>query len=137
MKTSKVKSVENVKEWSNGNGTVYYHNLVMENGDKINLGKKSQLSAGVELNYEIVDQDGTSEFHKAKTVNPEQGNFNQSYGNNKGSDNKDLQILFSVCLKAATDLYSSHSMQIPNAQELVSYAEELTKSSLKSLEDLK
>ena len=64
---SKVKAIQSVKEWAGNNGTVYYHNLEMENGDKINIGKKKQLAVGDELSYEITDQDGASEYHKAKT----------------------------------------------------------------------
>lgn len=71
MKTSKVKEVTNVKEWAGSNGTVYYHNLIMENGDKINIGKKKQLNVGDELTWELTEQDGSSEYPKAKTVNPE------------------------------------------------------------------
>jgi len=71
MEKQKVKIIQSVKEWGGQNGTVYYHNLEMENGDKINIGKKKQLSIGDELEYEIVDQDGTSEYHKAKTPKPE------------------------------------------------------------------
>ena len=71
MQKSKVEKVESVKEWGGSNGTVYYHNLVMENGDKINIGKKKQLAIGEELTYEIVEQDGNSEYHKAKTPKPE------------------------------------------------------------------
>ena len=64
---SKIKVIQSVKEWAGNNGTVYYHNLEMENGDKINIGKKKQLSVGDELSYELTGQDGTSEYPKAKT----------------------------------------------------------------------
>ena len=71
MAKSKVSKIESCKEWAGNNGTVYYHNLEMENGDKINIGKKKKLSIGEELEYEIVDQDGDSEYHKAKTPKPQ------------------------------------------------------------------
>ena len=71
MKTSKVKVVSEVKTWGEGDRKTYYHNLEMENGDKINIGKKKELTPGVELNYEIIGDLGQHEFTKAKSVNPE------------------------------------------------------------------
>lgn len=71
----KVKEVKSIKEWSNDKGTVYYHNLVMENGDKINIGKRKKLSIGDQIDYEIIgDKDGNGnyqqEYPKAKTIQP-------------------------------------------------------------------
>lgn len=79
MQKSKVEKVESCKPFTNNYGTTYYHNLVMENGDKINIGKKKQLAIGEELTYEIVEQDGNSEYVKAKTPKPQQ---TQSGGKN-------------------------------------------------------
>ena len=64
IKTSKIKTVVQCKfHQSSGN---YYHNLEMENGDKINIGKKKQQSVGWELTYEIVDEG--QEYNKAKSA---------------------------------------------------------------------
>lgn len=68
--TSKIQSVDSVKEWSGQHGTTYYHNLTMENGDKINIGKKSQVQVGWELDYDIVEHTGT--YNKAKSVKREE-----------------------------------------------------------------
>jgi len=83
MAKSKVVKIESVKPWTGSNGTVHYHNLEMDNGDKINIGKKKELSIGDELSYEIVEQDGSSEYHKAKTLM--ENNFN-SGGKGKSDD---------------------------------------------------
>ena len=70
---SKVASVENVQgDGQRWNGT-YYHHLVMENGDKIDIGKKKVLDVGDELDYEVVEVD-QHEYSKAKAYNPD---FNQ------------------------------------------------------------
>lgn len=61
---SKVKVIQQVKEWAGNNGTVYYHNVEMENSDKINIGRKKQLEIGDELSYEIIDSG--QEYNKAK-----------------------------------------------------------------------
>jgi hypothetical protein len=71
MKTSKVKAITECKEYTNDYGTTYYHNIEMENGDKLNIGKKKKLSIGTELTYEFVGDLGQHEYTKAKTVNPE------------------------------------------------------------------
>lgn len=68
MKKSKIKNIESIKPHTNDYGTTHYHNLELENGEKINIGKKKELQVGWEVIYEIVDQDGKSEYVKAKSV---------------------------------------------------------------------
>jgi len=84
MTKSKVEKIVEIKPWTGSNGTVHYHSLVMDNGDKINIGKKKELAIGEELCYEIVDSG--QEYNKAKTINPE---FQQG---NKGGGNKEDYI---------------------------------------------
>mgnify|MGYP000194533268 CR=1 FL=1 len=105
MTTSKVKRVESIKEWGQGDRLTMYHNLEMENGDKINIGKKSKLEVGSELNYEIFDT--SQEFNKAKNVNPEFQQGGQQQAPRQNNDKTSDQILWSVCLKEATALYST------------------------------
>lgn len=64
--TSKIKTVVSSKPHTGANGTTIYHNLEMENGDKINIGKKKLQSVGWELTYEIVDEG--QEYNKAKSA---------------------------------------------------------------------
>lgn len=73
MKTSKVKAVNQVKPWNGSNGTVFYCQCEMENGDKIEIGKKKEVQLGWDLTYEIVDT--SQEYNKAKAVQPESGGF--------------------------------------------------------------
>ena len=79
MKTSKIKTIAECKPWTGEKGTVYYHNLAMENGDKINIGKKKELSVGEELHYEIIGDIGQHEYTKAKSVNPQFQKKNDDY----------------------------------------------------------
>ncbi|HBC05172.1 MAG TPA: hypothetical protein DC015_13500 [Aequorivita sp.] len=83
MKTSKVKNVQDVKEWNSKNGAVYYHNVELENGDKINIGKKKKLQIGDEITYEIIGDLGQHEYTKAKSVQPENTSYRSST-NTKG-----------------------------------------------------
>lgn len=70
MKTSKIKEVVSMKPHENSFGITLYHSLVMENGDKINIGKKKEQLVGWELTYEIVEE-GQQEYNKAKAVQKE------------------------------------------------------------------
>jgi hypothetical protein len=64
--TSKIKTVVSTKPYVNDYGTTIYHNLLMENGDKISIGKKNEQKVGWELTYEIVDTG--QEYNKAKAI---------------------------------------------------------------------
>jgi len=67
---SKIKEIVEINSYENSYGTTYYHNLIMENGDMINIGKKKEQKVGWELDYEIVDDQ--QEFNKAKSIQLEQ-----------------------------------------------------------------
>ena len=98
MKTSKIKEVANTNEWKSPTGkTIIYHSLIMENGDKINLGKMKIQEVGWELTYEIIEE-GQQEFNKAKAVAP------QSFGGGfKGNDNRQESIIRQSSLKASIE----------------------------------
>jgi hypothetical protein len=99
---SKIKRIESTNEWTGPNGTIIYHSLEMENGDKINIGKKKLQQIGWEVSYEITDT--SQEYNKAKGIMQEGQSFTpqaKTPQNDKTSD----QILWSVCLKEATALY--------------------------------
>ena len=69
MKTSKIKTVVEIKSHTNDYGETFYHNLEMENGDKINIGKKKEQLVGWELTYEVTGEG--QEYNKAKSVQQE------------------------------------------------------------------
>jgi len=99
MKTSKIKTVVNVSE-PYGKFNTLYHNLEMENGDKINIGKAKTQLVGWELTYEIVEE-GQQEFNKAKAVQKEYpSNFNTQ--STKPDNVQDL-IVKQSSLKAAVE----------------------------------
>lgn len=74
--TSKIKEVVRTKDYTGAHGTIIYHDLVMENGDKIQLGKKTSQKVGYELYYEIIDEG--HEYNKAKAIKPEEVNGGQA-----------------------------------------------------------
>jgi len=53
IKTSKITDITGTRKWEGERGTVYYFDLIMENGDVGSIGKKSAdaLKIGQELRY--------------------------------------------------------------------------------------
>ena len=82
MQKSKIKRIETMKPYTGAHGTTIYHNLEMDNGDKINIGKKKEQQVGWELTYEIID--AGQEYNKAKAVKEEGGSY--SAGPKKNDD---------------------------------------------------
>lgn len=104
MKTSKIKTVVSIKPHQTEKyGTTFYHNLEMENGDKINIGKKKEQQVGWELTYEITEQ-GQQEYNKAKAVAPESFNKSNNYTpSNSSNDDRQLLIVKQSSIKAAVE----------------------------------
>jgi hypothetical protein len=107
MTTSKIQTVHQCKPFNGQNGTTYYHNLTMENGDEINIGKKKEMNVGEELTYELTGgDDGQQRFKKAKSVQPENKSF--SGGGKSFVDNSNA-ILYQTCLKAVSENYAART----------------------------
>jgi hypothetical protein len=103
MKTSKIKTVVSIKPHKNSYGETFYHNLEMENGDKINIGKKKEQQVGWELTYEITEQ-GQQEYNKARAVAPESFNKSNNYTpSNSSNDDRQLLIVKQSSIKAAVE----------------------------------
>ena len=103
MKTSKIKTVVSIKPHKNSYGETFYHNLEMENGDKINIGKKKEQQVGWELTYEITEQ-GQQEYNKAKAVAPESFNKSNNYTpSNSSNDDRQFLIVKQSSIKAAVE----------------------------------
>ena len=108
MKTSRIKEVVSSKPHSNGN---IYHNLILENGDKINIGKKKEQKVGWEISYEIVDEQ-SGEFKRSKSVQsqntpPSNNSFSGSQNENKGLNVQNLIVAQSCISSACTLLQQS------------------------------
>ncbi len=118
MKTSKIKIIQSIAgdgiKW---NG-IYYHNLEMENGDKINIGKSKKQEVGWELTYEETG-DGQNEYNKAKAVQKEQASFSA-----QKSDKVQTYIIRQSSLKIALDFMNVD----PNMSQ-----DEFTRKRLKEL----
>tara|TARA_R110001632_G_scaffold62665_2_gene150366 strand:- start:955 stop:1419 length:465 start_codon:yes stop_codon:yes gene_type:complete len=112
MKTSKIKTVVSIKPHQTQKyGTTFYHNLEMENGDKINIGKKKEQKIGWELTYEITEQ-GQHEYNKARAVAPESFNKSNNYTpSNSSNDDRQLLIVKQSSIKAAVEFDNQCSIE--------------------------
>lgn len=103
--TSKIKEVVKTKDHTNSHGTTIYHNLVMENGDKIQIGKKKLQQVGWELSYEITEE-GQYEFSPAKSIKPEEvPTQNKPAPNNPMGLNVQNLIIAQSCISSACVLH--------------------------------
>ncbi len=74
-KTSKVKSIWKITKWTNPQNQkdIFYHNLEMENGDKISLGKITEwaFTVGQEITYiEEEWRDGRKKWKEERKFTP-------------------------------------------------------------------
>ena len=148
IKTSKIKEVKSVSD-PYGKYQTIYHKLIMENDDKIDIGKKKEQQVGWEMTYEITEE-GQHEFNKAKAVAPEGFKSNSTTSGSSNSkptkeyweereknnkeyyagrhDNKQLNICRQSSLKTAVDYCSggncSTSDVLKVAQEFVDWVME-------------
>jgi hypothetical protein len=81
-------------EWAGPNGSVYYHDIELDNGDKGSIGSKEKMPAklnpGSELTYTIRENPNGPD--KIKAVNTPSGGGGFSGGGKKGPDPK-VQIV--------------------------------------------
>lgn len=90
---SKIKKVEKIKPWGEGSMKTFFHLLEMENGDKIEIGKKKEFKEGDELDYEITGEG--QEYNKAKTP---QSDFNSGSGKSFDTDTSLYQTMVKEAL---------------------------------------
>ena len=115
MKTSKIKEVKNVSD-PYGKYQTIYHKLIMENGDKIDIGKKKEQQVGWELTYEIIEE-GQHEFNKAKAVAPDNFRANTS-SSFKSNDDRQISIIRQSSLKAAVEYLKGAEASLEEVYEV-------------------
>lgn len=102
--TAKIKEVVRTKDYTGNHGTTIYHDLIMDNGDKINIGKKTLQKVGWELSYEIVDEQ-SGEFMKSKSIKPEEVNGQSNYTPSSSGLNVQNLIVAQSCISSACVLH--------------------------------
>lgn len=120
MKTSKISKINFVKTWSGEKGTVYYHDVEFENGDKGNAGFNKECPAEYEIgtthDYELIPNANPQYASKIKFIKANGGGGKGSKpANNAGfalSYAKDVMIA-SMNKESKTDvLTSDHCLKL-------------------------
>jgi len=122
-KKAKITRVVFKNEWSGNNGTVYYHDIELDNGDKGSIGCKEKepkfLNPQQELTYTIED---TGKGFKIKKVTENKGGYN-------GGGNKTPASPASFALSYAKDVviasWGEHSPKKMSSEDLFSIAEKM------------
>lgn len=98
IKTSKITDITGTRKWEGDKGTVWYFDLVMENGDVGSIGKKSQdaLKIGQELRY-------TSELGKNGRLNFREYRENNGFSGRGGFGGRSMSTQ-AMALAYAKDL---------------------------------
>lgn len=70
-KTSKIQEVGTINRWDGPNGTVFYHTILMENGDRGSIGKKHEnaVKIGDTLTYQIELSDRGNKIKEVRENN--------------------------------------------------------------------
>lgn len=126
MKTSKIQHINFTREYAGQNGTVYYHDITLENGDSGSIGAKSKLpeklAVGSELNYEIEQKgeyQGLPQYKiKAVSAMPQSG----GYQGGGGAKVQSPASIRTMCLAYSKDLAVAGKI-LPN--ELFDQAEKM------------
>ena len=113
MKTSKITQIKSQKQWKD----VTYYSLILENGDKINIGKKKPLSVGQDIVYEIdANDDGQQEFMKAKTPKVDSNGMQPNTSFTK-SESRDESIYKCNSLNNAVALHAGGNASVERVIE--------------------
>lgn len=128
QKQAKVTEVkENLRKWDGPKGTLYYHEIYFDNGDKGQWGSISitcdKFKAGEIADYTIEEKE--SNGYKNYIIRPVQQN---GAGGFKPKDNKDQGIITALsCLSSSVNLHartsnSSAEDVIRDAEKFFNYA---------------
>ena len=121
VKTSKITRVNKVNPWQGQNGTTFYCQVELENGDKIEIGKKKEQQVGWSITYEIIDTQ--QEYNKAKPVQPENG---FSGGNRQGNNDNLKGVKIGHAITNAVSMYVALGGDGKNRIEAIEmYAKEI------------
>lgn len=114
--TSKIKTINQVSEpW--GDRKILYHQLEMENGNKINIGKMKVQEVGQELTYEIIDEG--HEYNRAKSVQKDGGGFKGGY-----TDTDKMRMAKSVAIKSAAIFFQQRQGDNKEIKEFADFCYE-------------
>lgn len=84
-RTAKVRNIENIRKWAGPHGTIWFHEIMLDNGDQGSIGKKKEngIAVGDEITYTI---EASEHGNKIKQVfNPEANGVSGGQRSSRGS----------------------------------------------------
>lgn len=69
MKTAKITACTFVREWTGATGTIYYHDITLDNGDSGSVGTKEKNSAKIAVGETVTYNIEEKEFNGKKSYN--------------------------------------------------------------------
>ena len=119
MKTAKITACTYVREWTGANGTIYYHDLTLDNGDTGNVGTKEKNSGKIAVGQTITYNLEPREFNGKTTYNiklqaPAPA-FNRGGGSGYSNPNNQHEIRKSVALNNAVQFHKDQKGATPGA----------------------
>ena len=69
MKTAKITACTFVREWTGATGTIYYHDITLDNGDSGSVGTKEKNSAKISVGETVTYNIEEKEFNGRKSYN--------------------------------------------------------------------
>lgn len=129
IKTSKIKTLTYLREFTGNYGTMFIFNAVMENGEYGELTTKdvNKYKVGSEITYELTSKEFNSKVTwQIKVQAPQKPAYGGGFGGSKNeSPDKANQIARMAAIKAVTDLIVADKMPLSNlifeADKLVNY----------------
>jgi hypothetical protein len=125
MKTAKITASSFVREWTGANGTIYYHDITLDNGDSGSVGTKEKnspkIAVGETVTYNIEGKEFNGKMnYNIKLVAPAPS-FNKGGGSSYSNPANQQEIRKSVALNNAVQF--KKDVKGATAQEVLATAD--------------
>ena len=125
MKTAKITACTFIREWTGATGTIYYHDITLDNGDSGSVGTKEKNSAKIAVGEVVTYNIEEKEFNGRKSYNikltaPAPTSFSKGGGGYSNPGNQQ-EIRKSVALNNAVQFWKDQKGA--KTQDVLSTAE--------------
>jgi hypothetical protein len=119
MKTAKITACTFTREWAGANGTIYYHDLTLDNGDSGSVGTKEKNSSKIAVGETISYNIEAKEFNGRTSYNIKLAapapSFNKPAGGGYSNPANQNEIRKSVSLNNAVQFHKDQKGATPGA----------------------
>jgi len=125
MKTAKITACTFIREWTGATGTIYYHDITLDNGDSGSVGTKEKNSAKIAVGEVVTYNIEEKEFNGRKSYNIKltapAPSFNKGGGSSYSNPANQQEIRKSVALNNAVQF--KKDVKGATAQEVLATAD--------------